>query len=710
MTKKMLIETSSDEARVAIVQDGKLVDYNIEARASATLKGNIYKGLITNVERGLAACFVDFGVPKQGFLPFSDIRADALIGLKGKTEGQKVQDLLRRRGEVVVQVTRDELGSKGAALTCDLSVAGRYSVLMHSEDGRGGVSRKIEDESARKKAKEILSKLKVTEGLGVIIRTAGMDRTKTELQRDLSALLRTWKSVQKAAKIGRAPTLLYREPDIVVRTIRDYLLPDVTEVLVDDPDEYADALDFFQEAMPKQKELLRLYRGNQGLFAAHGVEDQITSTWDRKVRLPSGGEIVIDQTEALVAIDVNSARSTKEKGHEETVFKTNLEAAEVIARQLRLRDMGGIVVIDFIDHAQRKHDREVEKALREAMKPDKAKTTLGRISRFGTLELTRQRIRRAHTAVGTMVCSSCDGRGRVRDLATRGLEVLRNLRQRAGKDPAGIESVIATVDVELANHLLNTRRDDLVSIEQASAVRVQVHADPQVSQSSARYSETRRSRKLSETELTALVAPAPEPPSEPVVRAPRVAAPVDDEPEFDDENENDNDSEEAEASAEPRKKRRRRRRRKPSNGTDTEAASATGGEDTCAGGGGTSSGADAASDDEPEPASSDTVFELDELGGELDDPLEEALFGAGPLAPGFQLQLDSESEGSSPGSETAEETSAPKRKRRRRRRRKPRSEGENGVADADASTDASTDTSADTNADTEAQPGASAEG
>ena len=715
MTKKMLIETGADEVRVAIVEDGTLVDYDLELRSDTTIKGNIYKGIITNVERSLAAVFVDFGANKQGFLPFSEIMPEALLDTRKRDDKASIADLVHRHQEVIVQVTRDEMGHKGAALTSYLSIAGRYCVLMHSDDGRGGVSRKIVDEEARKKAREILSKLKFPEGLGVIVRTAGMDRTKTDLQRDLSALTRTWKSVEKAAKVGRAPTLLYREPDIVVRTIRDYLLPNIHEIIIDDQDEFDDAVEFFNATMPRQQNLLSLYQDNAPLFSQLGIEEQINTTLSRKVRLPSGGEIVIDQTEALIAIDVNSARSTKEKDHEETVYKTNLEAADEVAKQLRLRDLGGIVVIDFIDHAQTKHDRAVEKALKDAMKADKARTSMGRISSHGTLELTRQRLRRAHSIAGSTLCPTCQGSGRVMDPATRALAVLRELRRRANVDPRAIQRITAHVDVDTANLLLNEQREAVRRIEQNTAVEIFVQANPQQALSEPQYKESKRERRLSDLAYQALIrAPA----LNPTVNEPRQAsasaagqdkAAQNHEPDdFDIDVEVDIEDEAAqeaamatqqppadaghspEAAGETSKKRSRRRRgARGKKDKQTEAGDEKN-QPTASNLKATEVHKSAEQQDsrekdpapprsqdqsprQPHPATQQAAAkssaDVARLVPVSDDPLTEALFGPGPIDPDFVVQFSQDQQ-------TSETDEAPKKKRRRRRRKPKTQQGE----------------------------------
>ena len=413
MTKLMIVNAKmAEEVRVAILQKNRLLDLDIETQSRTKQKGNVYKGIVANIEDSLEAAFIEYGEGRQGFLPLSELRPSLFPnGVKPRSRGKdrpKISDVLERGQEIVIQVTKDEIGNKGAAVTTYLSIPGRYLVMMHSDDTGGGISRKIDDHRARKRARALLSALDVASGMAVIIRTAGMNRSREDLFRDFKALAKTWDRIDKGSQLGRAPTLLYREPELVVRTIRDYLSPDIKEIVIDNEDEFEDTA-YFDERMPDLVKILSLYDGKQPIFENYGIEAAIDELYDRNVKLPSGGELVIDQTEALVAVDVNSSKSTKEDDHESTVYKTNLEAADEIARQLRLRDLGGIVVIDFIDMAARKHVREVEKRLKDAMRSDKARVKTGRIGDNGTLELTRQRLRQAHRLISYVNCPHCQG-------------------------------------------------------------------------------------------------------------------------------------------------------------------------------------------------------------------------------------------------------------------------------------------------------------
>jgi len=394
MSKHMIINASaSEEMRVAILEqdergERRLLDLDIENQARSKHKGNIYKGIVANVEDSLEAAFIEFGDEKQAFLALSEVRPALYPAeLKGQRR-PKISDVLKRGQEIVVQVTKDEIGNKGAAVTTYLSLPGRYVVLMHSDEPGGGVSRKVDDEHARRRAREILNHIDVPEGMAVIIRTAGVSRSRIDLYRDLKGLAQQWEQIDRGAALGRAPTQLYREPDLVVRTIRDYLSADITKVVIDVEEEYEELKSYFEALSPESVNLLEHHTSRQPIFEKYGIENAIEELFERQVKLPSGGYLIIDQTEALVAIDVNSGRSTKEVDHEATVYKTNLEAAKEVGRQLRLRDMGGIVVVDFIDMVNRRHDRDVERAIREAMKDDKARVKISRISENGTMEIT----------------------------------------------------------------------------------------------------------------------------------------------------------------------------------------------------------------------------------------------------------------------------------------------------------------------------------
>lgn len=519
----MLINASAaEEVRMALVEDGVLTDLDVETASREKTKGNIYKGIVANVEASLGAAFIEFGHAKQGFLAFDDLRPE-LWDPSWQGEGRpRITDVLHRKQEIIVQVTKEEMGSKGAAVTSYLSLPGRYVVLMHSGGGRGGVSRKIEDERERAKAKEVLDKLKLPEGLGTIIRTAGTGKNRAELQKDLNNLMRQWNKIHETAQIARAPSLLYREPDLVVRTIRDYLTPDVDEVIIDDRDEYEEALDYFKQgetevekpAAPPEGEapaegapppppppphdeeddLIRLYQGRLPLFEKFDVEEQIEALYKRTVPLPSGGYLVIDQTEALVSIDVNSGKSTREDDHESTVYKTNLEAVTEAARQLRLRDMGGIIVVDLIDMASRKHERDVENRFKEVIKSDKARIKFSRISDNGLLELTRQRLRQAHRLVSHVPCQACSGTGVVRAVPGQAVAALRELQRRAAAGQGLLARLAARLPLDAANHLANHKRLELDALAKQYDLKVEVLADPTLATGDSKFDEEKRGR------------------------------------------------------------------------------------------------------------------------------------------------------------------------------------------------------------------------
>jgi ribonuclease E len=494
MSKQMIINANAaEEIRVAIVENKRLVDLDFEIQSRTKQKGNIYKGIVANVEDSLEAAFIEFGDDKQGFLPLSEIRPGIYPeALKGQKR-PKISDVLKRGQEIVVQVTKDEIGSKGAAVTTYLSLPGRFVVLMHSDDSGGGISRKIADEDARRRAREMLSRIEVPDGMAVIIRTAGVNRPRVDLYRDLRALAETWETIDRGAQLGRAPTLLYREPDLIVRTIRDYLAPDIKKVILDSGEEYEEARSYFEDRMPELEDVLELYEGNQPIFEHYGIERAIEELFDREVKLPSGGSICIDPTEALVAVDVNSGKSTKEDDHEATVYKTNLEAARELARQLRLRDLGGIIVVDFIDHASRRHDRDVERVLKDAMRHDKAKVKIGRISENGTLELTRQRLRQAHRLISHTPCPHCEGTGSVRDPEGRALGALRQLHSHVARK-RNLAKVTARLPVDVANVLNNSKRRELLYLSEDHDIDVLIVGDAKLSGGEVRIDDERRGR------------------------------------------------------------------------------------------------------------------------------------------------------------------------------------------------------------------------
>ena len=474
--KKMLINaTEREEVRVALVDGQRLYDLDIENRARLQTKANIYKAKVTRVEPSLEAAFVDFGAERHGFLPLKEI-AHQYYRSSSPDDGKlKIKDAIKEGTEVIVQVDKEERGTKGAALTTYISLPGRYMVLMPNNPRAGGISRRIEGDD-RSELRDALAQLEIPDGMGVIIRTAGVGRTAEELQWDLDYLLKLWAAISEAAYENAPPTLLYQESDVIIRAIRDYLKDDIDQVLIDDPHAHRQALDFVSMVMPKYQNRIKAYNDGLPLFNRFQVEGQIETAFQREVRLPSGGSIVIDPTEALVSIDINSARATKGSDIEATALQTNLEAADEIARQLRLRDMGGLVVIDFIDMNASKNQRAVENRMRDALEIDRARVQLGRISRFGLLEMSRQRLRPSLGETSGMVCPRCTGQGSIRDTKSLALAILRLIQEEASKERTGEVRVIVPVDVSA--FLLNEKRAAVGEIEQATKVRVVVIPNP----------------------------------------------------------------------------------------------------------------------------------------------------------------------------------------------------------------------------------------
>ncbi len=475
--KRMLINaTQAEELRVAIVDGQTLYDIDIEQPSKEQKKSNIYKGRITRLEPSLEAAFVEYGGERHGFLPLKEISRDYFQAGVDHNKAT-IRELLREGQEVVVQVDKEERGNKGAALTTFISLAGRYMVLMPNSPTAGGVSRRIEGED-RAALKEALDKLNIPDDMGVIIRTAGVGRDAEELQWDLDYLLQVWKSIAEAALTKPAPFLIYQESRLIVRALRDYLRADVGEILVDTEELYETAREFMQQVMPQTLRKLKHYKDDIPLFNRFQIESQIEGAYERNVRLPSGGSIVVDQTEALTAIDVNSSRATKGSDIEDTAFQTNLEAAEEVARQLRLRDLGGLVVIDFIDMSSNKHQREVENRLQNALKYDRARVQLGRISRFGLMEMSRQRLRPSLGESSQIVCPRCDGHGRMRSVESLSLSIIRVAEEHAMKENTG--QVLVQAPVEIANYLLNEKRNALREIEQRHDAPIVIVADEQL--------------------------------------------------------------------------------------------------------------------------------------------------------------------------------------------------------------------------------------
>ncbi|MFW2421244.1 MAG: ribonuclease E, partial [Porticoccaceae bacterium] len=536
--KRMLINAShTEEVRVAMVDGQRLYDLDIENRTREQKKANIYKGKVTRVEPSLEAAFVDYGAERHGFLPLKEIAPE--YAKPGVTGRPTIKEAVREGQEVIVQVEKEERGSKGAALTTFISLAGRYMVLMPNNPRAGGISRRIEGEE-RSDLREAMRGLDIPDGMGVIVRTAGIGRATEELQWDLNYLIKLWNTVTQEAEQAKAPHFLFQESNVVVRAIRDYLRQDVGEVIVDNNDAFLLANAFISTVMPDFRSKVKLYQDPIPLFNRYQVENQIETAFQREVKLPSGGSIVIDITEALVSIDINSARSTRGGDIEETAFNTNKEAADEIARQLRLRDVGGLIVIDFIDMLQNKHQKEVENRMRDALAIDRARVQVGRISRFGLLEMSRQRLRPSLEETMSHICPRCDGQGTIRGTRSLALSILRLMEEEAQKDFS--REVRAIVPVPVATFLLNEKRGELAAIESRNRIRVTVL--PNTAMETPHF-EVQRMRTQDDEEqgfshelaaqaaqtveeTTVIDAPAPLPISQPAVKTliPDTPAPV----------------------------------------------------------------------------------------------------------------------------------------------------------------------------------------
>ncbi len=542
MTRRMLIDAAhSEETRIAVVDDHRLEDFDYEAAARKTLKGNIYLGKIARVEASLQAAFVEYGGNRHGFLPFADIHPDyyrlpledrqALIeedaaarreeDLEGgdDEDGEtadgadeqreerrrvarlrrqyKIQEVIRRRQIVLVQVSKEERGTKGAALTTYISLAGRYCVLMPNTGHGGGISRKITNATDRRKLKDIVEGLELPEGMAVIMRTAGVKRTKTEIRRDYDFLIRNWERIREDTLSSNAPQLIYEEADLIKRAIRDIYGRDIEEVLVEGDRAYRSAKDFMKALMPSHARRVQQYKDqSEPLFVAHNIETQLDSLHGSRVQLPSGGYLVIDSTEALVAVDVNSGRSTRERNIEETALKTNLEAATEVARQLRLRDLAGLIVIDFIDMDERRHNLQVERKLKEALKSDRARTHTGRISALGLLEMSRQRLRPSIFESSTVSCPHCQGSGFVRSVESSALQAARAIEQEAlGGNHAALSAFLPT---DTALYLLNQKRDLLRRLADEHGVEVLLERDDALPSGSWRFEGLQAKPKVEE--------------------------------------------------------------------------------------------------------------------------------------------------------------------------------------------------------------------
>lgn len=497
--KRILINaTQPEELRVAIVDGQQLRNLDIEVGSREQRKSNVYKGRITRIEPSLEAAFIDYGADRHGFLPLKEVARNCFRKDPG---GGKVdiKEVLEQGQEVIVQVVKEERGNKGAALTTFISLAGRYLVLMPNNPRAGGVSRRINGED-RSQLREAMSDLTIPKGMGAIARTVGVGREAEELQWDLDYLLQLWNAITSAASSRDAPFLIYQESNIIIRALRDYLRDDIGEVVIDQPEIYEAGREFLEQVIPHSLSKLKLYEDETPLFSRFQVESQIETAFEREVRLPSGGALIIDHTEALTSVDINSARSTRGGGIEETAYNTNLEAADEIARQFRLRDLGGLVVIDFIDMDEKKHQREVEQRLHEAVKEDRARIQFGHISRFGLLEMSRQRLRPSLGEYSANPCPRCSGRGTVRSVESQSLSILRLMEEEAMKNGTG--RVVAQLPVAVASFLLNEKRDDIAGVEKRSGAEITMVPNPELV---TPHHELRRIRKdqLSESDNAA---------------------------------------------------------------------------------------------------------------------------------------------------------------------------------------------------------------
>jgi ribonuclease E len=582
MSKTMLVNvTHVEETRVAVVDGGVLSAYEIETLNRASLKGNIYNAVVESVHASLEAAFVHIENDQKGFLPLDQLNFRLLPKqVEGRKYG-KVGQHLKPGQKLLVQAVREPFAGKPPTVSTYFSLPGRFLVLMPGVDS-SGVSRKIEDGKQRDRLKSIVDELKVPDGFGVIVRTAGIGQTKAELQRDLRYLLRLWESIQRASGTHDFPGRVYQEADLVIRTIRDHLTPDITEVMVDSKETFDRAQAFARDVMPSRARTLKLYHGDRPLFNKFNLEEQIERIYKRRVPLPSGGEIVIDGTEALTAIDVNSARSKRQGDAEETVTQTNIEAAEEIARQLRLRDLGGLIVVDFIDMSSTRNKKRVEKTIRDAMKDDRARHDLTAISKLGLMELARQRTKGAKLAATYNTCPSCDGHGLIKNVEAAALSALRKLQARSPRSDVG--KIRLTLAADVAGWLLNNKREEITSLETRRNLQVEIAFGDNMLRHESRYDTVAREEPLeapavAETPAEPKAPPKPAEPStesrrssgrrnEPARPEAEAKAPMQNDPEKDS---TPRTEESAAPEGEVRRKRRRRRRRRPAEG-DAPAA------------------------------------------------------------------------------------------------------------------------------------------
>ena len=477
-SNKILINAvDPEECRIALVKGGRLENFSIETAAGEITRGNIYKGVVVRVEPSLQAAFIDYGAERNGFLQQDDIHSDYYIDKPGtgKKTARGIKRLIQRGQELLVQVTKEPILKKGALLTTYISLAGRYVVLMPGGK-TSGISRKIEDEPERQRLKEIIDSLKIPEGFSTIVRTAGEHQKKREIAKDIRYLQRLWKNIKKQGISNPAPSIVYKERHLAIRVIRDHFSTDVTEILIDDKNVFRGVKEFMRIISPRHTNIVKLYKDPQPIFSRYEIEDQIASIFARKVSLESGGHIVINPTEALVSVDVNSGKATRKGSMEETAFAINMEASAEIASQLRLRDLGGLIVVDFIDMRDRKHILAVEKAMKQHTKLDKARITLGRISKFGLMEMARQRISASVEYGSFMPCPHCQGRGLVPSAERLALEFLRRLRSETLKE--NITEVKGIVPTKVASYLLNKKRKEILNVEMERHLTITIEGDP----------------------------------------------------------------------------------------------------------------------------------------------------------------------------------------------------------------------------------------
>jgi ribonuclease E len=473
MSSKILINAvDPEEVRIAKVKDSKLEEFRIDSAAKEITHGNIYKGIITRVEPSLQAVFVDYGAERNGFLQKNEIHSDYFQ--ETPSGDTSIAHVVKRGQEVLVQIIKDPILKKGAMLSTFISLPGRHTVLLPGSKTRG-ISRKIEDEDERARLKEIIGKLSIPEGFGIIIRTAGQNCTKTSVSKDLSYLLRIWKNIKTKGIKATTPAMLHKERNLALRSIRDHFTPDVTEILIDDEEVFHEIKNFVQIISTKHVKIVKYHKSDKPIFSKFQLEDQIASIFESRVILKSGGSIVIQQTEALVAIDVNSGKSTHQKSIEQTALTTNIEAAEEVARQLRLRDMGGLIVVDFIDMKNVKHRLEIERALKKHVKSDKAKINVGKISRFGLMEMSRQRLRPSIEFGSFITCNHCQGKGLIASTETLGVRFLRKLRLETLK--SDVKKVNGILPVEVADYLLNNKRKEILDLEARRQLSIRIIGD-----------------------------------------------------------------------------------------------------------------------------------------------------------------------------------------------------------------------------------------